>query len=156
MTEPRKPATMPDDAGVAPGADATPDAGGDAVSPRVSASVSPAASAAVPLSVASRASVALRHHARGLWLDPGRLLHSLYHGRPGSMAMHIAGTKSLGWVPPDMTGKPRTFLAVAGIAYRLTIGLLLKNLGNGISAAADSFFVALALIAAVVLLIILL
>lgn len=112
--------------------------------------------ALVPLSAASRASAALRYHAGELWLNPGRLLYTLYHGRPRSMAAHIDGTKSLGWVPPEMTGKPRTFLAVAGISWRMTAGLLLKNLGNGISAAGDSFFAALALIAAVILLIVLL
>lgn len=112
--------------------------------------------AVVPMRRVERAGNALRRHAAELWLHPDRLLHSLYHGRPGSMAGHIAGTRSLRWVPPDMTGKPRTFLVVAGIAYRMTAGLLLKNLGNGISAAGDSFFVALALIAAVVALIVLL
>ena len=93
MTEPRKPVTIQGDTGVAPGPDAKGDAGSDTVSPRVSASVSPAASGLVPLSVGRRTATALRHHAGELWLDPGRLLHSLYHGRPGSMAEHMAYLK---------------------------------------------------------------
>lgn len=136
---------------VTPSAVTGPATGNDAPPEAVAKAV-----AVVPMRRIERAGNALGRHAAELWLHPDRLLHSLYHGKPGSMAGHIASTKSLGWVPPDMTGKSRTFWTWAGVIYRMTIGLLLKNLGNGISAAGDCFFVAVPLIAAVILLIVLL
>jgi len=143
------------DASVAP--DAEGDAGPDAVSPLLPASVSAdTAPAAVPLSVASRVGAALRHHARGLWLDPGRLLHSLYHGKPGSMAEHMAYLKSAAWVPEEMTGRPRRFLIVAGIAYHVLIGWPLKLAAKAIDSAADRPLRLLALVIFAVALIVLL
>lgn len=97
----------------------------------------PASAALVPLSAASRASAALRHHAGELWLHPDRLLHSLYHGKPGSMAEHMAYLKSAAWVPEEMTGKPRTFLAAAGIAYHVIVAWPLKLAAKAIDSAAD-------------------
>lgn len=112
--------------------------------------------ALVPLSAASRASAALRHHARGLWLDPGRLLHSLYHGKPGSMAEHMAYLKSAAWVPEEMTGKPRQFLVIAGIAYHVLIAWPLKLVAKAIDSAADRPLRLIGLIALSAVLIVLL
>lgn len=127
----------------------------DAGTERGTAVLAPAGTA-VPMPAAVRAGTALRYHVRELWLNPGRLLHSLYHGEPGSMARHMAHVKSMPWVPPEMTGKPRTFLAVAGVAYQMTIGALLKNGGNLLSAAAPHPLAVLAIVIFVVILIVLL
>lgn len=91
----------------------------------------------VPLSVASRVGTGLRHHARGLWLDPGRLLHSLYHGKPGSMAENVAYLKSAAWVPEELDGRPRQFLVIAGIAYHLIVAWPLKLAAKSVDSAAD-------------------
>lgn len=152
MTEPGKPVTMPGDTSTAPGADAQ----GDTESPRAPVSVSPATSALAPLSVGRRTGTALRHHAAGLWLDPGRLLHSLYHGRPGSMAEHMAYLKSAAWVPEEMTGRPRAFLVIAGIAYHVLIAWPLKLAAKAIDSAADRPLRLAALAVLVILLIVLL
>src|ERR1700678_422916 len=37
-----------------------------------------------------------------LWLHPGRLVHVLYTGKPGSLAEHRAYVKSREWVPPEL------------------------------------------------------
>lgn len=112
--------------------------------------------ALVPVSAASRASAALRHHVRELWLDPGRLLHSLYHGKPGSMAEHMAYLKSAAWVPEEMTGRPRAFLVAAGIAYHVLIAWPLKLAAKAIDSAADRPLRLAGLIALAVILFILL
>ena len=93
--------------------------------------------AIVPMSAAARTASALRHHAGELWTDPGRLLHSLYHGKPGSMAEHMTYLKSAAWVPPEMDGKPRQFLVIAGIAYHVLIAWPLKLAAKAIDSAAD-------------------
>ena len=153
MTEPV--IRLQGDAGVAP--DAEGDAGPDAVSPRLPASVSAGtAPAAVPLSVASRTAATLRHHARGLWLDPGRLLYVMWHGKPGSMAEHTAYLKSAAWVPEEMTGRPRAFLIAAGIAYHVLIGWPLKLAAKAIDSAAGRPLRLLALVIFVTALIVLL
>ncbi len=112
--------------------------------------------AVVPMHVAERAGTALRHHARELWLNPDRLLHSLYHGKPGSMAEHMAYLKSAAWVPEEMTGKPRTFLVWAGIAYQLVIAWPLMAAAKALGAAAPHPLCMLALIVLGVILIVLL
>lgn len=93
--------------------------------------------AVVPMRRAARAGNAVRRHVYELWLHPDRLLHSLYHGRPGSMAGHMAYLKSTAWVPEEMTGRPRQFLIVAGIAYHLVIAWPLKLAAKAIDSAAD-------------------
>lgn len=90
----------------------------------------------VPSSAMARAGTALRYHARELWLDPGRLLHSLYHGRPLSVAGYAAYVKSAAWVPKGMTGKPRTFWTWAGFIYQALIGCPLTLVGKALGAAA--------------------
>jgi len=115
-----------------------------------------ASAVAVPLSVAVRVGTSLQHHARGLWLDPGRLLHSLYHGKPGSMAEHLAYLKSAAWVPEEMTGRPRQFLIAAGIAYQLVVAWPLMAAAKALGAAAPYPLVMLGLAVFAVLLIVLL
>lgn len=91
----------------------------------------------VPSSAVARTGTALGYHVRELWLNPGRLLHSLYHGKPGSMAEHMAYLKSAAWVPEEMAGKPRAFLVAAGIAYHVLIAWPLKLAAKAIDSAAD-------------------
>lgn len=110
----------------------------------------------VPMSAAVRASTALRYHARELWLNPGRLLHSLYHGKPGSMAEHVAYLKSAAWVPEEMTGRPRAFLAAAGIAYHVIVAWPLKLAAKAVDSAADRPLRLAGLIALAIVLIVLL
>jgi hypothetical protein len=71
-----------------------------------------------------------------LWLDPGRLLHSLWYGKPGSMAEHMAYLKSAAWVPQEMTGKWRAFFVIAGIAYQLIVAWPLMAAAKAVGAAA--------------------
>jgi hypothetical protein len=59
-----------------------------------------------------------------LWLNPGRLGHTLYHGKPSSMAEHVAYVKSRAWVPPELDGKPAAFIAVTGIVLYSIAGIL--------------------------------
>lgn len=133
---------MSEQAAPVPGADGTAGRHSAVLAPGTGAApvppgTAPDSAALVPLSAASRASAALCRHARGLWLDPGRLLHSLYHGKPGSMAEHMAYLKSAAWVPEEMTGRPREFLAAAGIAYHVLIAWPLKLAAKAIDSAAD-------------------
>lgn len=87
--------------------------------------------AVVPLSPAEHAQLAARHWAAlaangagQLWLHPDRLGHSLYHGKPGSLADHRAYIKSRGWVPPDLDGKAAKFIAGTGVVFYAITGLL--------------------------------
>lgn len=118
--------------GTGDGSAPVPDAGTE----RSTAVLAPAGTP-VPVPAIARAGTAIRYHARELWLNPGRLLHSLYHGRPGSMAGHMAYLKSAAWVPEEMTGRPRAFLVVAGIAYHVLIAWPLKLAAKAIDSAAD-------------------
>lgn len=112
--------------------------------------------AVVPMRSAERVAAALCRHAAELWLHPDRLLHSLYHGKPGSMAEYMAYVKSLAWVPPEMTGRWRAFFVITGIAYLLTIGMLLKAFAKALDAAAPHPLCMLAITVLVVALIVLL
>jgi hypothetical protein len=85
----------------------------------------------VPLTPAERAHLAVRHWAElaangagRLWLHPDRLGHSLYHGKPGSLAEHRAYIKSREWVPPDLDGKAAKFIAGTGIVFYTITGIL--------------------------------
>ena len=71
-----------------------------------------------------------------LWLNPGRVLHSLRHDEPETMAEHRAYIRSRAWVPPELTGKPATVIAVAGFMYHVLIGLPLKAAAKTIGEAA--------------------
>ena len=78
----------------------------------------------VPLSPVERTRLAVAHWAGiavngagQLWLHPGRLGHTLYHGKPSSMAEHVAYVKSRAWVPPELDGKLAAFIAGAGIVF---------------------------------------
>jgi hypothetical protein len=107
--------------------------------PGTSAALVPGASAA-PLTVADRAGGAARRVAGAaaeLWLHPDRLVHSVWHGRPGSMADHRAYVKSRAWVPPEMTGNPEKAVVIAGIAYHLVIARPLKLAAKTLDASAD-------------------
>ena len=66
-----------------------------------------------------------------------RSLYVLWQGKPGSMAEHRAYVKSRAWVPPELTGKPATVIARAGILYHLLIARPLKVVARTIDAAAD-------------------
>jgi hypothetical protein len=85
----------------------------------------------VPMTPAERAQLAARHWvtlaangAGQLWLHPDRLGHSLYNGKPGSMAEHRAYIKSRGWVPPDLDGKAAKFIGGAGVVFYAITGVL--------------------------------
>jgi hypothetical protein len=98
----------------------------------------------VPLTPAERAHLAARHWAElaangagQLWLHPDRLGHSLYHGKPGSLAEHRAYIKSREWVPPDLDGKSAKFIGGSGVVYHLLIARPLKAACLTVSAAAD-------------------
>lgn len=105
--------------------------------PDVSTAVPAPVGTPVPVPATARAGTALGYYARGLWLNPGRLLYSLYHGKPGSMAEHVQYMKSAAWVPEEMTGKPRAFLIAAGIAYHALIAWPLKLAAKSVDSAAD-------------------
>ena len=128
------------DTGAAPAVSVVPDAGGDTTP----ASVSASGAEVVPLSPAERTRLVVTHWAGlagngagQLWLNPGRLGHSLYNGKPGSLAEHRAYMKSRAWVPPELDGKPATFIAGAGIGYHLLVARPLKAAALTVSAAAD-------------------
>ena len=103
-----------------------------------------AAGAVVPMQASERAGNAVRRGAGTaariagrLWLNPGRVGHALWNGKPETMAEHFAHVKSRAWVPPEMTGKPATFIALAGIAYHLLIGCPVKAVARTVDAAAE-------------------
>lgn len=103
-----------------------------------------------------RASTGALEAVRELWLREGRLLHVLWHGKPESMAEHRAYMKSRAWVPKEMTGKPATFFAWAGIIYHLIIARPLKAAAKTIDAAASRPLLLLCLTVFIVALIFLL
>ena len=87
--------------------------------------------ASVPMTVPERACLAGKHWADlaangagQLWLNPGRLGHSLYHGKPGSLAEHRAYIKSRAWVPPELDGKAAKVIGGAGVVFYTIAGLL--------------------------------
>jgi hypothetical protein len=103
-----------------------------------------ALSSAVPLTAPERARLAVTHWggtaatgAGQMWLHPGRLVHGLYTGKPGSLAEHRAYVKSREWVPPELDGKAAAFIAATGIAYHLLIARPLKAGALIVSASAD-------------------
>jgi hypothetical protein len=84
----------------------------------------------VPLTPAERTRLTVTHWASTaangagrLWLDPGRLGHSLYHGKPGSLAEHRAYIKSRAWVPPELDGKAAKVTAGAGVVFYTIAGI---------------------------------
>src|SRR5260370_33012177 len=84
--------------------------------------------AVVPMSRRERTGNVARRHAgaaaevaRELWLYPGRLLHSLAHGKAESMREHWAHIRSRAWVPEGMTGSPEKAVVAAGVFYHLPI-----------------------------------
>jgi hypothetical protein len=86
-----------------------------------------------PMTVPERAGTAVRYRAARmaavayeLWLHPDRLLHSIWHPRPETLAEHRVYIKSQAWVPPEMTGRAATVIRWAGIAYHVFIGHPLK------------------------------
>jgi hypothetical protein len=99
--------------------------------------------ALVPMSAAGRARVTLKHRARGLgavarelWFHPDRLAHSVWQGRPESMAEHFAYMRSRAWVPAELDGRKAAFIAWAGLAYHVLIGWPLKCAAKLLDAAA--------------------
>lgn len=104
----------------------------------------PVPPAVVPMTVPERAALAGKHWASTaangagqLWLHPDRLGHSLYHGKPGSLAEHRAYIKSREWVPPDLDGKAAKFIGGSGVVYHLLIARPLKAACLMVSAAAE-------------------
>jgi hypothetical protein len=96
------------------------------------------------MTVPERAALAGKHWASTaangagqLWLHPDRLGHSLYHGKPGSLAEHRAYIKSREWVPPDLDGKAAKFIGGSGVVYHLLIARPLKAACLMVSAAAE-------------------
>lgn len=85
----------------------------------------------VPMTVPERARLAVAHWATAaangagqLWLNPGRLGHTLYNGKPGSMAEHFAYAKSRAWVPPELDGRAARVLGDAGVVFYSIVALL--------------------------------
>ena len=106
--------------------------------------VSASGTEVVPLTPVERTRLAVAHWAEiaangagQLWLNPGRLGHTLWTGKPGSMAEHREYVKSRAWVPPELDGKPAAFIAGAGVGYHLLIAKPLKAAALTVSAAAD-------------------
>ncbi len=98
----------------------------------------------VPLTPAEHARLAVAHWAEiaangagQLCLNPGRLGHTLWTGKPGSMAEHREYVKSRAWVPPELDGKPAAFIAGAGVGYHMLIARPLKAACLTVSASAD-------------------
>jgi hypothetical protein len=99
----------------------------------------------VPLSPAERTRLAVAHWASTaangagqLWFNPGRLGHSLYHGKPGSLAEHRAYIKSREWRPEELKDhRSGKVIASAGVGYHLVIARPLKAACLIVSASAD-------------------
>jgi hypothetical protein len=88
---------------------------------------------------AERARVTARRVAAAayeLWLHPDRLVHSLWHGRPESVAEHFAYMKSRAWVPEELEGRKASFIAWAGLAYHVLIAWPLVSACKIVHAAA--------------------
>ena len=99
---------------------------------------------AVPMTLPQRGRHAVSHWAGTaaegagqLWLNPGRVLHVLWHGKPESMAEHHAYVRSRAWVPRELSGKPAAVIAWAGIIYHLLIACPLKGAARIVDAAAE-------------------
>lgn len=100
--------------------------------------------AVVPLTVPERASLAVTHWgstaangAGQLWLNPGRILHALWYGRPETMAEHRAYIKSRAWVPKELGGKSRKVVVFLGVAYHLLIARPIKAAARTVDASAE-------------------
>ncbi len=100
--------------------------------------------AVVPMSRRERTGNVARRHAgaaaevaRELWLYPGRLLHSLAHGKAESMREHWAHIRSRAWVPEGMTGSPEKAVVAAGIFYHLLIAYPVKAVMESVKFAAE-------------------
>jgi hypothetical protein len=131
------------DTEAAPAVSVVPDAGGDTAPAPAPVPVSGAE--VVPLSPAERARLAGKYWAAlaangagRLWLDPGRLGHLLYNGKPGSLAEHRDYIKSREWRPEELkdhgSGK---VIAGLGVGYHLVIARPLKAACLIVSASAD-------------------
>jgi len=86
-----------------------------------------------PMTAAERAGTTARYRAAKvaaaaseLWFHPDRLAHSMWQGRPESMAEHFAYMRSRAWVPAELQGRKAAFIAWAGLAYHVLIGWPLK------------------------------
>ncbi len=117
---------------------------GDATGPTGSAEPPVTTGAVVPMSARERTGSAVTHWAGTaadgagqLWLNPGRVLHVLWHGKPESMAEHRAYIRSRAWVPPELTGKSAAVITVAGILYHLLIARPVKTAARIVDGAAD-------------------
>ena len=95
------------------------------------------------MSAAGRAGTAVRYHARRaaavaheLWFHPDRLAHSMWQGRPESMAEHFAYIQSRAWVPAELEGRKAAFIAWAGLVYHVLIGWPLKSAAKLLDTAA--------------------
>jgi len=108
----------------------------------------------VRMSAAERAGNAVANAVRELWLHPDRLIHSMWNGRPESMAAHYAYMTSFAWVPKEMTGKKATAWKWAGIAYHF-IAWPLKAFAKALDAAAGRPLLMLCLVVPVLVLVLL-
>jgi hypothetical protein len=106
-------------------------------------------------STATRAGTALRYHVRELWLNPGRLIHSAWNGRPESMAQHYAYMTSREWVPAELTGKTAAAVTLAGLVYHILIARPLKAFAKALDAAAGRPLLMLGLAVPVLILVLL-
>lgn len=97
----------------------------------------PPGTALVRMSAAERAGKSLAHHARELWLNPGRLLYVLWNGKPESMGEHFAYMKSGAWVPEEIDGPLAKVLITAGLAFHLIVAWPLKAAAKSLDAAAS-------------------
>ena len=109
-----------------------PGAGGDTAGGDTAPLPVPASGAeVVPLTPVDHGRLAVAHWAAiamsgagQLWLHPGRLGHTLWTGRPGSLAEHWGYIKSHPWVPPELDGKAAKVFAVAGVVLYSVAGIL--------------------------------
>jgi hypothetical protein len=90
------------------------------------------------MSAARRAGSAVAKAAGELWLHPDRLVHSLLHGRPESVAEHFAYMKSRAWVPEELEGRKAAFIAWAGIAYHVIVAWPLMTACTALISAATA------------------
>ena len=85
-----------------------------------------------------RAVVATRNWVTALWTGPGALLHSLRHGKAGSLREHRAYIASRTWVPAELKDtRAGRAITVAGAAYHWLIGQPLKAAMKAVKFAAE-------------------
>jgi hypothetical protein len=101
--------------------------------PESGAAVPAVASTPVPMTLAERASTAVRYRAgeaarvaREAWAPIARFLQAVAHPEPETMREHWTHIQSRDWVPEEMTGGPEKVIAAVGLSYHLVVAYPLK------------------------------